>query len=196
MPLKKLKLPDGTTTEELIHAIEQKDRRFRLFQSLFMIFTFIALIVIIGIQQRTLNNVQAQVEKDAIVAQQTREARTEQLEAITRRLNCMLVFFSTPDRNGLTIENVNKCSLNRDENLNKFFEDEPNNSSENPPNLPGSGPTATQENAEPQGQPNPSADPSEPEPETPPSEERPPVTLRTPLIDIPLCVPLTGICVR
>jgi hypothetical protein len=193
MPLKHLKHEDATA-EELIRAIEKKDRRFRLFQSLFMIGTFCALIVIIGAQQRTLDGVQTQVAEDQKIAAQTRKERTEQLNDITRRLNCMVVFFSTPDREGLTIENVNECTLNRNENLNKFFEDEPNNSSENPPNLPGSATTAPQENAAAPVPQNPQIE--NPNPETPPAEERPPLTLQTPIIDIPLCVPLLDVCAR
>lgn len=187
-------MSDHLSTQQLIASIERKDKRFRLFQSLFMIGTFIGLIIIIGAQQRTLDGVQAQVKQDAEIAERTRADRTEQLNDITRRLNCMVVFFSTPDRTNLTIENVEKCTLNKDENLNKFFHDEPTNNSENPPNLSDSAPTAAQENAEAPAPEQPNTE--DPGGETPPAEERPPVTVQTPIVDIPLCVPLTGICVR
>lgn len=191
MPLKRLS-HENATAEELIRAIERKDRRFRLFQTLFMVSTFIALIFIISAQQRTLDGVQQQVAEDQRIAAETRKERTEQLNDITRRLNCMVVFFSTPDRTNLTIENVNNCTLNRDENLNKFFQDEPTNSSENPPNLTGDASNNPGTEAPVPEQPvvdNPNS-------ETPPAEERPPVTIQTPIIDIPLCVPLIGVCVR
>lgn len=77
MPLKKLSDQNGASAEELIRAIEKKDRRFRLFQSLFMIGTFVALIFIISAQQRTLAEVQDQVREDQRIAERTREERTD-----------------------------------------------------------------------------------------------------------------------
>lgn len=110
----------------------------------------------------------------------------------------MVVFFSTTDRENLTIENVNECTLNRNEDLNKFFRDEPNNSSENPPNLSPSAPTAPQENEEAQTTPpkQDSGESDQTDDEDTAAEERPPVTVQTPIVDIPLCVPITSICVR
>lgn len=165
-------MSDHASTQELISNIEKKDRRFRLFQSIFMISTFVALIFIIGAQQRTLTNVQEQVSKEAKTAEQASSERSEQLTAITRRLDCMVVFFSQPDRDNLTIENVENCALNKDQDLNKFFRNDPNNSADNPPNLPSSAPTATQENAEAQ---------------VPEKEQQY-------ILGIPICVPFTDIC--
>ena len=180
-------MSDHASTQELIGKIERKDKRFRFFQALFMVATFVALIFIIAAQQRTLDNVQTQVQKEAEVAEKAREQRTEQLAEITRRLDCMVVFFSQPNRDNLTIENVDNCVLNKNDDLNKFFQNDKNNSSENPPNLPNSAPTVTQENDEAQPQ-------KEEEPTT--VEPKPPVKLETPIIDIPLCVPFLDVCAR
>lgn len=180
-------MSDHASTQELINKIEKKDKRFRLFQSLFMIGTFIALIFIIGAQQKTLESIQDQVEEQSIANATASKERSEQLASITRRLDCMVVFFSQPDRDNLTIEDVETCVLNKDQDLNKFFQNDPNNSSENPPNLPGSASTGTQENGPAQ------TDESEGQ-DT--SEDSSPVTLHTPIVDIPLCVPLTGLCIR
>lgn len=190
MPLKKLNPTERQSTDELIHTIERKDRRFRLFQSIFMIGTFVALIFLIGAQQRTLANVQTQVAEQEKTAEAARIQREEQLQKITRRLDCMVVFFSTPNRENLTIENVENCSLNRDEDLNKFFQNKPDNSSENPPNLPGSAPTATQENAEAQGQ----QQNGSQEQNSGSQEENSPEQVY--IFGIPVCVPFTKICVQ
>lgn len=72
MPLKKLNPAELDSTDQLIHAIEHKDRRFRLFQTIFMVGTFLALIVIIGAQQNTL---------DGIKAQQTEAEKTAKLQS-------------------------------------------------------------------------------------------------------------------
>lgn len=197
MPLRKLVVPEGATTEELIRAIERKDRRFRVFQFLFMVGTFVLLIFIIAAQQRTLSEVQHQVQNDAKIAEETREQRTNQLDNITRRLDCMVVFFSTPnrDRDNLTIENVETCALNKDQDLNKFFRNEPKNNSENPPNLQGSvSPSSTPATpATPSGSTNTSATQDD---EDSPAERRPPLQLDTPILDLLLGVPQVNIGIR
>ena len=172
-------MSDHASTQEIIYNIEKKDKRFRLFQTMFMVGTFVALIFIIGAQQRTLSNVEIQVSQQQETANDASKERTAQLEAITRRLDCMVVFFSTPDREGLTIDNVENCSLNRDPDLNKFFQNEPDNTSENPPNLTDSAPTATQENVE-----------AQQEEETQPAPEK-----QVYILGIPVCIPFTGVCV-
>lgn len=125
MPLKKLKPEDMQDTTALIHAIERKDRRFRLFQLLFMITTFIALIIIISAQQRTLDGVRDQLSQAKSTAQEQNKQSKEQQATILRRLDCMTVFFSQTSRMNLSIENIDKCTLNRDGSLQQFFIQEP-----------------------------------------------------------------------
>ena len=196
MPLKKVELDEGASTQELILAIERKDRRFRLFQSLFMVGTFIALIFIISAQQRTLDSIKQQVSDQQATTKLACEQRDEQLNEITRRLNCMVVFFSTPNRDNLTIENIENCALNRDEDLNKFFQNKPNDNSDNPPNLPDSAPTAPSENDEARASDSGGSN-GTPENTPPANNQRPPVAIPLPFLpDLPLCVPITNICVR
>lgn len=189
MPLKQLKLHEGASAEELIHAIERKDRRFRLFQTFFMVGTFIALIIIIGAQQRTLDGVQAQLDQAKKVAQEQSTQSDESLKTILRRLDCMPVFFSQRDRTNLSIENIDKCTLNRGGNLEQFFTQQP-----------GEQPETTREQ-QPDSNLTPSTPPSEGESANPPTDSTPPAlsnpsTIDLPLVDTsPVCV-LQLVCVR
>lgn len=196
MPLKKLKEEEKASTEALLAAIEHKDRRFRLFQTLFMVGTFIALIFIIGGQQRTLEDVRAQQKQAEEIALQATEQSEDSDTKIIRRLNCMVVFFSERNRSSLSIDDIDRCTLNRDKNVNQFFQQSEETPAEQPPNLPDSVPSATSENDETQAT-------VPEEPEVQPIEEtpsvvnpRPPVAIETPIIDISLCLPLVDICVR
>lgn len=194
MPLKSLTPQEKEDTTALLAAIERKDRRFRLFQTIFMVGTFLALIIIIGAQQKTLADVQNQQKQAEEIALESAKRSENQQDKIIRRLNCMVVFFSETDRQNLSINDIDRCTLNRDENIDQFFQQPESTPAEQPPNLEGSAPTATQENAE---APVPEQARTEP-PASQPTvvEPRPPATIETPLVDIPLCVPLTGLCIR
>jgi hypothetical protein len=126
MPLKKLTDDEMQDTTALIKAIEHKDRRFRLFQLLFMLSTFIALIIIISAQQRTLNGVERQLKEARESSKQQADQSTKATDIILRRLDCMTVFFSQRDRTNLTIENVDRCTLNRSGDIQQFFRENPN----------------------------------------------------------------------
>lgn len=196
MPYKKLKEQEKASTETLLAAIEHKDRRFRLFQTLFMIATFIALIFIINAQQRTLSGVADQLKQAETIAEEEAKQNDSQQNKIVRRLNCMVYFFTIPHRQNLTIESIDACTLNRDADVDQFFVEPEPTDTEQPPNLPDSAPSATSENDRAQATvpEEPDANPVEDSP--PITEPRPPVTIKTPIIDIPLCVPLLDVCVR
>lgn len=191
MPFKKLKLEEHGSAEALIHAIEQKDRRFRLFQTLFMVGTFIALIVIISAQQRTLDGVQAQLDQAKKVAQDQSQQSDESQATILRRLDCMSVFFSQRDRTNLSIENIDKCTLNRNGNLQQFFIQEPGEAPETtreqqPQNLTPSTPSQDEGATPGQGQTGGETLP----PLTPPR------TFDLPLLQIPKTCPLQLFCIE
>lgn len=190
MPLKKLNPEELDTTDKLIHAIEHKDRRFRLFQTIFMVGTFLALIIIIGGQQNTLDGIRAQ-QTEAKDQAKAQDKQSNELGArIERRLDCMVVFFSQKERTNLSIENIDKCTLNRDGDIQRFFRDDPDRgtvttpteqpSSLTPSTAPQTGDSAAEEPIE----------------QPPVVEPRPPVVIDLPLLpSIPVCVPFTGICV-
>lgn len=125
MPLKNLKPEELESTRTLIAAIERKDRRFRLFQTLFMVGTFLALIIIIGAQQRTLGELQDSQKQAEKVAVETAKRSKDQQDTILRRLDCMSVFFSQKDRTNLTIDNIDRCTLEREGSLQQFFIQKP-----------------------------------------------------------------------
>ena len=187
MPFKKLQPHEQESAETLIAAIERKDRRFRFFQTLFMIGTFVALMVIISGQQRTLDGLQSQLAE----ARQTADKQSKQVDdsqkTILRRLDCMTVFFSQRDRTNLTIQDVDRCTLNREGNPQIFFE----------PNEDGTTrvtPTPQNTPATPQQQPqteNPAPKPTVVNPDPNPA----PISLVTPLLSQPICV-LGVLCVQ
>lgn len=191
MPLKRLDHSKAKSTDDLISQIEHKDRVFRLAQTLFMVSTLIALILVISAQQRTLNTVKAQLVEQKATAQAATKQSDEQRDKIIRRLDCIVVFFTQPDRTNVTIADIDKCSLNRDANLDQFFAQPESTPSEQPPDLAPS-----------TSAPEPGAQPNQPQPVTPETpglapgvpdpEPRPPVEV----LGIPICVPFTGICVR
>lgn len=191
MPFRKLKEHEVQSTESLIAAIERKDRRFRFFQTVFMVGTFVALILIIGAQQRVLDGVGQQLTEARKTAAQQDKKSNESDAKIERRLDCMVVFFSQIDRTNLSIANIDKCTLNRNGDIQQFFRDEPEGGTTTTPTeqTPSLTPSTTAPN---------SSAPNQPaEEEQAVVEPRPPVTAQLPLLPaIPLCVPLLEICVR
>lgn len=139
-PLKKLEKTDSMSTDDLIAQIERKDRRFRLAQTVFMVSTFIALIVVIFIQNQTLHGVQEQLaQAKEVAAKQSKQSDASDAKII-RRLDCMVVFFSQKDRTNLSIANIEDCTLDKDGNIQRFFTTDPGGS------------TTTTSNEQPEGQ--------------------------------------------
>jgi hypothetical protein len=191
MPFKKLKTEHIKNTDELIAQIEHKDRRFRVAQALFMSATLVALIIVISAQQRTLDSVKAQLVEQKSIAEAAAQQSDDQRDKIIRRLDCIVVFFTNPDRADLTIDDIDKCTLNRDESVQQFFQLPEPTESETPPDLTPSS-----------GDPDPGApQPTTPKPENPPQPIVPPVlppSERPPIevLGIPVCVPFTNVCIR
>lgn len=125
-------MSDHLSTQELIHKIESKDRKFRLAQSVFMVLLLATLTGVIFVQFRTLDAVREQLISQKATSEERSTQNKELQDKIIRRLDCMVVFFSQPDRSGLTIENINECSLNRDGNIEQFFYLPESTSSNNP----------------------------------------------------------------
>lgn len=192
MPLKPLTPEEKEDTRALLAAIERKDRRFRLFQTLFMVGTFLALIFIISAQQRTLSGVEEQLVQAKNIAAETAKRSKDQQDTILRRLDCMSVFFSQRDRTNLSIENIDKCTLNREGNLQQFFTqtpgEQPQTTKEQQPtqNLTPS-PGATQS----QGS---TTDPIEDDDEI--IEPRSPATLNIPFVELPKTCALGILCLE
>lgn len=146
MPFSKIKKPVAST-DDLIAQIERKDRRFRIAQALFMASTLIALIVVISAQQRTLSAIKDQLFQAKMTAQQASKQSDDQRDKIIRRLDCIVVFFGQDNRTDLTIDDIDRCSLNRDQSVQQFFSEPESTPAELPPNLtPGSSPSGAAAN--------------------------------------------------
>lgn len=174
------------STQDLIGQIERKDRRFRVAQAVFMISTLIALIIVISAQQRTLTGIKDQLVQAKAAQAAASKQSDDQRDKIIRRLDCIVVFFTMPNRATVTIDDIDKCSLNRDQTVQQFFAQPENTPAEKPPNLApsSSAPSGT------------TAQPNQPQPTTPtpPVIPSPPDPLK--LLGVPVCIPLTNICAR
>lgn len=186
-------MSDHESTQDLIGIIERKDRRFRFFQTLFMVGTFVALIIIIGGQQRTLTGVQTQLEEARKTAITQNKASVDARDVILRRLDCLAVYFSQRDRANLTIQNIDECTLNRDGTAQQFFQ---NNSN-------GDGGTTVTPTEQAPGATTPTATPTGPVSATPstpvtpaPTTSQPidPISLGPPILAQPLCI--LGLCIQ
>jgi hypothetical protein len=188
-------MSDHASTQDLIHRIESKDRKFRTAQALFMIMLLAVLTGIIFVQFRTLDTVKQQLVASKATAAETTKQSDDQRDKIIRRLDCMVAFFSQTDRTNLSIADIDKCSLNRDSNVQQFFSQPESTPSAKSPNInqPSSGST------------NNGATTNDGTPATVPSNQAPtpvptPVTVQpTPplkVLGVPICIPFTEVCVR
>lgn len=121
MPFKHLTEDEKRDTITLLAAIERKDKRFRVAQAVFMIGTFLLLTVVIIAQYNVLNQIKAQNMSAQATADKQSKESNERQEKIIRRLDCVVVFFGQKDRANLSIEDIEKCALNRDGNVDQFF---------------------------------------------------------------------------
>lgn len=105
------------STQSLISSIERKDRRFRVFGFLAVAITVLLLGVLLVIGLRNLGRANEQLVKTNALLEQQKQAT----DTITRRLDCMTVFFSQKDRTGLSIADIDKCTLDRSGDIQHFF---------------------------------------------------------------------------
>lgn len=191
-------MSDHLSTQELINRIESKDRRFRTAQAIFLILLLSLLIGVVFVQFRTLDTVRQQLVASKAQADENSKQSDKQREVIVRRLDCMVAFFSQPDRTTIRIADIEKCSLEKDDPA-QFFAPVNGTSSTTTTNGDGSNTTTTTTNDTPG---NPGATPSTtppqstntptPVPQPPVVEPRPPVEV----LGLPVCVPFTGVCLR
>lgn len=113
---------------ELIKDIEKSAIRFRIAQVVFMLVVVGGLALVIYLQQaqimaqrETLESVEAQQEQLTKSVGEIKKSNAEALARVERRLNCITVFFSQTDRDSLSITDVEKCSLSREEDIQQFF---------------------------------------------------------------------------
>lgn len=181
-------MSDHTSTQELISRIESKDRKFRTAQALFMAMLLATLIGIIFVQFRTLDTVHQQLTTSKATAAEATRQGDDQRKTIIRRLDCMTAFFSQPDRQNLTIKDVDKCSISAGGSAEQFFA--PANGTSTQQNTDGSTTTTTTSTP---GNPG-ATNPTPPAPSATPTPAPQPEPLK--VLGVPVCVPFTGACVR
>ncbi len=104
-------------TQKLIRKVERKDRQFRIAATIFAIGIMLILAILLAIGLRNLSKANDQL----VQQKQLLEQQQESTEKISRRLDCMTVFFSQKDRTGLSIANIDQCTLNRSGDIQRFF---------------------------------------------------------------------------
>lgn len=179
-------------TTELVKAIERKDKRFRFFQTVFMVGTFVLLILVISAQQRTIDGIDNQITEARAERTKQSDANQARTETILRRLDCLAVYFSQSSRAGLTIANIDKCTLNREGDVQQFFTQDNDGNIDVTPNQQETG---TPPNLTPSTPPQQSGGATTPIEQPPVVEPRPPI-LNLPLLEIPNTCLLGLLCVE
>lgn len=180
-------------TQRLIQDIERKDRRFRIAQTVFMVLLIGGFVAGGFLANQAYQSAQAQRDRDNAAVIQ---AVNDKLDRQSEQLRCIVEFFTIEDRANLVITSVEDCF-----DVNRTSQDDSDDSAfsaegEQSPNFT-PGPTGPQQTIDPQSPglspvgPTPQQ-PSEPTPEPEPPAEDPPVEV----LGIPVCVPLTGVCLR
>lgn len=176
---------------DLVHEIRQKDRRFRFFQGLFVSIILIGLLGIglLCLKQIAFLNEQAQVRtKNLNLLIEDNKRQTEYIKCIAR-------FFNERNRTGATITNLDQCTIQKADGTISPPDNVPPDTStvsstqfipmaqtESQPTVsveqPANNPTITVPD----------------NPVTPPATNPSHDPVR--VLGVPVCVPLTNVCVR
>lgn len=194
------------TTQTLISDIEFKNRRFRVAQTVFVFFLVIGFILLILIQQRTLNTsqktllaVQSQLDQQKTIVADIKKDNTEQLNRLNRHLDCIVVFFGSDDRANSSIEDVNKCTINTTEGPVQFFSTSQGLRTDTPVQSVNQSPTqkvAVSSTPSPSPTPTPVQSSSNPGPIAQNPQQAGSLTTPLNIIGIPICLPIVQICLE
>lgn len=104
--------------EGLIRDIERRDIRFRRSQTVFVVSLIVGIIVLLILMIQVLSGIGRQLTAlDEARAAATAQGEN-QLRVIEDRLNCIVKVFAESDRSEITIEDIDSCTLERDEEAN------------------------------------------------------------------------------
>ena len=175
---------DSQTIRDLINQVESKDKKFRLFQGVFMGVVAIMLIALIGAQFFVINQFQSQSAERAAGIKKIAETAQHNTELSNQYLQCIARFFATTDRQSRVLTDLDDCVYEQNGTVIPGLDNSPTGQTTTPaplvvtPDMPGLTPLNPQQDQS----------PAEPEGNTVPD----PVEI----LGIPLCVPFTGLCVR
>ena len=189
-------LQEHSSTRELIATIEQKDRQFRIAQSIFMAILLLSLLAVVGVQLRTLSGVQEQLRQQGVLLEEQRK-NTEDIKNTTanvsRQLDCIAQFFAQRDRQDAVITDLEQCVIvNEDGSIIELVPLRPPAAATDPQPAPEQ--SAQAETIDPDSPGLTPLNPQQPADPTAPGPE--PVDPPVEILGIPACVPFTDICVR
>lgn len=101
------------TISDLKALIVYRDKRFRIFQALFMGIIGIALIVLVAAQFIVINQFQDQSAQRAAGLKQLAETAQNNTELSNQYLQCIARFFATTDRSGQVLTDLDQCAYER-----------------------------------------------------------------------------------
>lgn len=187
---------DQPNTRTLVAAVELKDRRFRIAQTVFMAMVFIAMAAVILFQFRIQAGIQEQLKQQAVLLQaqkqntdELKKNTTDQLSKVSAQLDCIASFFATRNRTEATITDLEQCTIVRSDG--SIVQPNFNRGASSPSNSTTT-PAPRNSNGASQGQ-----TPSNPQqPTTPTVPNTPAVPDPVEILGIPICVPFTDRCVR
>jgi hypothetical protein len=168
------------------------------------------LLVVIAIQQKTLDSVRLQIDAQTRAVQEIKKSNTDSLDIIKRRIDCLAVYFAQRDRAELTIDDIDRCTIRSNETITEVFNlptPPPAATSNNPSNASSSPPASSTRSTPPPAvavappaarPPSPTPTPVTPPPTPgPPSPTPPPQNTMQPvnLLGVPICIPVLQLCV-
>lgn len=185
-----------TTTHDLIRTIESKDRRFRVALAAFMIVVALSLICILYAQFRLINEFRTQAHAQGeLILDLQRDSRDANTRA-AQQLSCIADFFANTDRVNRIITDLDDCRIEPIPQKQSSNDQTAGQTVFFPPRAQNPQPLTVQNS--------PAANPIQPAepPPSGPSPSSPPPAAPAPdppkpieILGIPVCVPLTGVCV-
>lgn len=175
-----IRMPEQQTSQDLIHTIEARDRRYRIAWVISALAIIIALIVVVIMQYRNLEKQEDGIEK-------IKADNADQYKKISDQIDCIADFFAERDRDNKLIDDLEKCNISQYRGNKKS--QKPTDSASTTPSPTASEPLGTKSNKQ-----HPKDKSKLKDPGNGPDERKdpPPVDI----LGVPLCVPLTDTCVR
>lgn len=178
---------DDQAIRALIANVEAKDKRFRIFQGLFMGIVSILLIVLVGAQFFVIKQFQDQSAQRAAGIKKIAQTAQHNTELSNQYLQCIARFFATTDRQSRILTDLDNCVYEQNGAVIPGLDSNPtgNRAAQEPVTINPNGPGLTQQSPSNTQQGDNSGNGGN-------SSENPPVEI----LGIPVCVPFTNVCVR
>lgn len=183
--------PADKSTDELIQDVVRSSHRLRVTASVFMGIVATLLISLIVAQFWQLQEYRRQSTERAEGIRRLSEAAANNSEVSNRYLQCIARFFATTDRASRTLTDLDACTYEVDGQSVPGLDTRPTSTASGQSPAPQTQNQTPQTNTQPGVVPG-TPEPEEPAPEQPPADPRPPIEV----LGIPVCVPLTNVCVR